>query len=85
MSERPLSPEGTYENPDTLLRKLTLISQGLALFSTSSEANQEHLVEVILPQLSEELGIILDASQNTWEFLASEKEILKEKLRKTTP
>lgn len=81
MSER-LSADESFENRDTLLQKLQLVSEALALFSSSSEENQQQLVEHVLPHLSEELGIVLDASQDTWEFLAGQKELLESKLRR---
>lgn len=71
----------TYESLDTVQRKLALITEAFDLFSSPDDSEQQRLIDDVLPRLSEELGMVLDASQNTWELLASEKEIYEAKQR----
>lgn len=55
------------------------IDEALVLLGSTSEIDQKRLIEEVLPDLSERLGLQLDPTQNTWEFLTDQKvEIEKE-------
>ena len=75
-----LSFEEQSEDREKLEEQLTVAVEACRLFDSPLDEDQNRLVEAVLPHASEVFGIVLDASQNTWEFLAGEAERLRIKL-----